>query len=119
MPLSPKAQKLILLLMDGAAAPGEQDVAVRKLTETLRKDYADGYALLADWNKGKTATPPPSNPPGTSPYDRFVMPFGKYKGEMLKDINDIDYLLWVLDWPDLYPRTRSIIEKFVAQQQQQ
>ena len=26
------------------------------------------------------------------------------------------YLLWVLDLPDLYPRTRTAIEKFLEQQ---
>jgi hypothetical protein len=118
MALSPKAQKLILLLMDGAASSNEQEIAVRKLTETLRKEYPDGYALLADWNKGKTSTSPlpPPNQSRPSPYNRFVMPFGAHKGKMLKDV-PVDYLLYILEWSDLFPRTRSAIEKFLAQQQ--
>jgi hypothetical protein len=84
----------------------------------LRKEYADGYALLADWNKGKAApppTPPLSRPSGESPYGRFIIGFGKYKGKQLKDI-PIDYLLYLLDWPDLYPRTKTAIEKFLEQE---
>jgi hypothetical protein len=112
--LSPKAQKLILLLMDGAAAPNEQEIAVRKLTDCLSKEYADGYALLADWSKGNP--PPPQPPPsGESPYGRFMMPFGKHKGEMLKEV-PVSYLLWVLDLSNLQPRTRTAIEKFLEQE---
>lgn len=113
MSLSPKAQKLILLLMDGAAAANEQEIAVRKLTDCLRKEYADGYALLADWNKSKASPPPRSS--GESPYGRFIIGFGKYKGKPLKDI-PIDYLLYLLDWPVLLPRTRTAIEKFLEQE---
>ena len=61
MSLSPKAQKLILLLMDGAVTPNEQETATRKLVDCLRKEYADGYALLADWNKSKVVTTSPSD----------------------------------------------------------
>jgi hypothetical protein len=116
MPLSSKAQKLILLLMDGAALPNEQDIAVRKLTECLRHDYPDGYALLADWNKNQTSAPPPSSPgpPGESPYGRFVLRFGMHKGEMLKDV-PVDYLLHILDWPDIWPQTRTAIQKYLEQ----
>lgn len=116
MSLSPKAQKLILLLMDGAAAPNEQEIAVRKLTDCLRKEYPDGYALLADWNKANASPPPPPpSPSGESPYGRFIFPFGKHKGEMLKDV-PVSYLLWALDLSNLLPRTRTAIEKYLEQE---
>jgi hypothetical protein len=92
MPLPPKAQKLILLLMDGAASLNEREVAVTKLVECLRKVYPDGYALLADWHTKQTSVLPPQKPNSESPYGRFIMPFGKYRGEMIKHV-PVSYLL--------------------------
>jgi Putative quorum-sensing-regulated virulence factor len=118
MSLPPKAQKLILLMMDGAAAPNEQEIAARKLADCLRKHYVDGFELLADWNRGRATAPPPPPPPkpsGESPYARFIIPFGMHKGKPLKEV-PTEYLLWVLDWQDLFPRTRTAIEKYLAQE---
>jgi uncharacterized protein (DUF3820 family) len=42
------------------------------------------------------------------------MPFGKHRGQKLKDI-PIDYLIWLLDnYDGLRETTRKVIENFVA-----
>ncbi len=51
--------------------------------------------------------------------EKFVMPFGKYKGETLLEISESDEGLKYLDWLlggdiDLRPGTREAIEEFVA-----
>ncbi len=49
----------------------------------------------------------------------FEMPFGKYKGQTLREIADTDEGLKYLDWLlggdiDLRPATRYALEEFVA-----
>jgi hypothetical protein len=116
MPLPDKAKKLILLLMDGAAAEGERDTALRKLIECLRTNFKDGYALLEEWGNGKKATAPPS--PSASPgasssiYGKFRMPFGQYKGQPIREV-PVEYLLYILDWPELWPATKRAIQRYL------
>ena len=50
---------------------------------------------------------------------RFEMPFGKYKGQNLREIADTDEGLKYLDWLlsgeiDLRPATREALEEFVS-----
>jgi hypothetical protein len=108
MPIPDRAKKLILLLMDGAASAGEQDVAVRKLIRCLRATFKDGYEMLKEWGNG-TASPPRSS---TSVYATFRLSFGQYKGCRLQDV-PVDYLLYLLDWPDLWPATRKAIQRYL------
>jgi Putative quorum-sensing-regulated virulence factor len=110
MPLSNRAKKLILLLMDNGASGGERDTATRKLIECLRTSYPDGYALLEEWGDGKKTSVPPPKP--SSVYGSFTMPFGQYKGLPIRDI-PVDYLLYILDWPDLWPTTRKGIQRYL------
>ena len=44
----------------------------------------------------------------------FVMPFGKYKGQKLEDINDLLYLDYVLGFDDLFENTRKHIAGYLA-----
>jgi hypothetical protein len=118
VPLPDKAKKLILLLLDGAASTGEQDTATRKLIACLRANFKDGYALLAEWGHSPSSTSPPPKPSApktgssTSVSGAFKLPFGQYKGCELWEV-PIDYLFYLLDWPELWPNTRKAIERYL------
>jgi hypothetical protein len=112
MPLPDKAKKLIILLMDGSAADGERDTATRKLIECLRTNFKDGYALLEEWGNGKKAAAPPPAHSSSSVYGEFTMPFGQYKGQPIREV-PVDYLLYILDWNDLWPTTKRAIQRYL------
>ena len=112
MPLPDKAKKLILLLMDGAASAGEQDTATRKLIACLRANFKDGYEMLKEWGNGTAPSPPSSAHSSPSVYGAFKLPFGQYKGRELRNV-PIDYLLYLLDWSDLWPNTRKAIQRYL------
>ena len=118
MPIPDKAKKLILLLMDGAAPEGEQDVALRKLIICLRTNFKDGYELLKEWGNEAGSTSYSSHSSthsSTSVYGSFKLPFGQYKGQMLRDVPD-DYLFYLLDWQGLWPSTRKAIQRYLEDQ---
>jgi hypothetical protein len=87
--LTPRQQQLALTAMDAAASPHEQNTAAAFFFRELRKQFPDGYGLLAAFGNG-------SPPPARSVYGSVTMPFGKHKGRALSDI-PTDYLIWLLD----------------------
>jgi hypothetical protein len=89
MQLTPTQRQLVLTAMDPAAAPTERATAAAFLFRSLARRYADGYALLTDLEH--TITTPGANP--SSRYGSVTMPFGKYRGRPLSEI-DATYLLW-------------------------
>ena len=91
MQLTPLQRQLVLTAMDLAAAPGEQTAAAGSFFGSLRNQYPDGYALLTDLAE---IHPPEADP--SSRYGAVTMPFGKYRGRPLSEIEP-NYLLWVLD----------------------
>ena len=107
MQLTPLQCQLVLMAMDPAAAPGEQTAAAVAFFRSFRRDYRDGYALLADFAESSNTTRAsvPSNH-----YGAVTMTFGKHRGRPLADI-DAGYLLWVLDnVPTLSSSLRQAIE---------
>lgn len=47
--------------------------------------------------------------------DKNILQFGKYKGKSINDIEDIQYLKWVLSEVKIKPIIRDMIEKRIAQ----
>jgi len=45
----------------------------------------------------------------------FIIPFGKYKGKKLGEIDDLPYLDWMVGLDDLYPDTKAALESYLAQ----
>lgn len=49
------------------------------------------------------------------PHEDFKMPFGKHKGDALKDIADLTYLDYIVGFDDLYDDTKAALEGFMGQ----
>lgn len=85
--------KVLRLALDPKAIQGEWESAARRLFVLLRKRLAsaDEFGL----NENSLAIPAI---PQTQPdYGLTVMPWGKHKGELFKDISP-GYLRYQLDW---------------------
>ena len=96
--------------MDRGANPHEQNTAAAFFFRELRKQFPDGYPLIAVFGNG-------SAPPTKSPYGAIQMPFGKHKGKVLSAV-PIDYLLWALDNMTALCRSlRKAIETVVEEAQ--
>lgn len=46
-------------------------------------------------------------------YKPFIFPFGKYKGKSIEEINDVNYLYYLLGWDQLSQYTRKQINAFL------
>ena len=112
--IPPKAQKLLALALDSAAADGEWRNAAVMLIAAMRKAGTTATELLAPPVPAFTQARPGPSPrwtPGgyASPFG-MKMPFGKHKGVLLSKI-PTDYLHWVLTLPDLRPDLRRAIQQ--------
>jgi Putative quorum-sensing-regulated virulence factor len=108
--LTAQQQTLIRIAMDRGANEYERDLAAAAFFQQLRRQYADGYALLSVFGNG-------SAPPARSVYGAVCMPFGKHKGRALSDI-PTDYLIWLLDNATALSRQlRRAIETVVEEAQ--
>ena len=111
MKLNERERKLLLLAFDPAASIGESANALRALFKNWLLKYPDGHALVKDLETGEVHEKVVYRT--TSPYGEVILGFGKYRGEAIKDV-PIDYLFWILDnFDDLWPRTRTAIEKYL------
>jgi putative quorum-sensing-regulated virulence factor len=110
MKLTDKERKLLMLAMDKGVADGELEAAATALVRLLRARYPSGHELIKDLETLETryATRFVQNPAGN-----YRMPFGKFKGERLKDV-DTDYLEWVLQNCDnIRDSLRDAIEQWL------
>jgi hypothetical protein len=114
MTLSDKEKKLLILAFDSAAGVGEAMAAIRALIKMWLLKYPDGYALIKDLEASeKVVVRERVIYRNESPYGNFVLTFGVYKSQRLRDI-EISYLLWCLEnFVDLYPATRRAIEGYL------
>jgi hypothetical protein len=113
MKLSDKEKKLLILSFDHAAEVGEALAAVRALAKIWLEKYSDGYALVEDLESG-TEVREKIVYRTQSPFASVVLGFGKHRGKRLDEI-DPGYLLWVLEnFADLWPETRTAIEKYLG-----
>ena len=111
MTLTDIEKKVLLVAMDRAAATGEVQSASLKLVELLRKRYNDGHALIKDFESIQIVNTVRYI---DNPYATFRMQFGKYEGEMLKDI-PVDYLHWLLEnFKGLRDSTKTVIESYLV-----
>ena len=85
--------KLIALALDKAAHPGEIDNSAVMLLRSLRNRGVTSEELIGGLGNGRSGPPIYSRPD----FGTCVFPWGKHKGEQLKDISP-SYLLWALDW---------------------
>ena len=114
MNLTDIEKKILVLAMDRSATSGEICLAALKLIELLRKRYASGHDLIKDLEQIKIREEVRFVTVHHDPYGNFIMPFGKHKGQKLKDV-PVDYLLWILEnYDGLRASTRTVIENFVA-----
>jgi hypothetical protein len=114
MNLTDIEKKILVLAMDRSANTGEVATAALKLIELLRRRYPSGHDLIKDLEQIKIREEVRFVNVDHDPYGNFVMPFGKHRGQKLKDI-PIDYLIWLLDnYDGLRETTRKVIENFVA-----
>ncbi len=111
--IAPKAQKLLALALDSAAAPGEWKNAATAFVGLLRKAGTTATELLAPpvpaFTQARPGPPPRWTPPPSSNPFETKMPFGCHKGKPLSKI-PTDYLHWVLTLPDLRPDLRRAIQ---------
>lgn len=130
MPLTVLEEKLLRLALDAAAQPGEAENAAVKLIQSLRARKLDGYdhgvksAFSANTPPKYKAPPEPESPPGNWPEDwpgSVIMPFGKYQGKRLAEI-DPSYFRWaVQNWEedrrgDLMAAMRWLLEDLANKQ---
>jgi hypothetical protein len=114
MKLEQRERKLLLLAFDPAASVGESANALRALFKNWLIRYPDGHALVKDLETGEVRERVVFR--SESPYGEVVLGFGKYRGEAIKDV-PVDYLLWILDnFDDLWPQTRTAIERYLEGQ---
>ena len=107
--------KVLRLALDPKAIQGEWESAARKLFALLRKRLATADEL------GLNGSRLPAIPPTQPDYGLTVMPWGKHKGELFKDMSPA-YLKWALDWieedPDRAVKMKNLadaIRAFLAQ----
>jgi hypothetical protein len=87
---SDKEASLVRLVFDGSASPGEINNGAVALVRSLRRRYRSGHQFLND-----VQSPPPPRPPESRDhFGAVIMPFGKYRGRQLRDIDPL-YLDWV------------------------
>ena len=95
MQLTHIQRQLVLRATDSAASPNEQAAAAGLLFRSLRRQYSDGYTLLTEREGAGNSS---SVAAASSRYGAVTMPFGKYHGRPLSEI-DAAYLLWLLATP--------------------
>jgi hypothetical protein len=90
MQLTSQQWQLFLTAVSANGNPNERDLAAATFFRQLRRQYSDGYALLADLESFAKHT-------AESKYGSVILPIGqKYKGQPLANI-PADYLLWAID----------------------
>jgi hypothetical protein len=88
--LTPLETKLLHLVLNGAAAPGEVATGASKLIESLRNR---GVSAEQIENTLSRAVPRYTRPD----YGLIPCPFKKHKGELARDISP-DYLKYMISW---------------------
>jgi hypothetical protein len=108
--------KVLRLALDPKAIQGEWESAARRLFALLRKRLvtADEFGLNGSAARAAIPRMQPD-------YGLTVMPWGKHKGELFKDISPA-YLKWALEWieedPDRLAKMKNLadaIRAFLAQ----
>lgn len=113
MRLSDKEKKLLILAFDDAASVGEAMNALRFLMKTWIEKYPDGYTLIQDLEAPEKVVYRDRVVRQESPWGDYVLSFGKFKGEMLKDV-DPGYLMWCYNnFENMWPETRTAIERYL------
>jgi hypothetical protein len=84
--------KLLRLVMNGTAAPGEVATGAAKLVESLRKRGVSAEEIETTLNT-KRFVPKYTRPD----YGLIVCPFKKHRGELARDI-DPSYLRFMIEW---------------------
>lgn len=88
--LTPLETKLLHLVLNGAAAPGEVTTGATKLVESLRSRGVSAEQI--EHTLSRTV------PQYTRPdYGLIPCPFKKHKGELARDISP-DYLKYMVSW---------------------
>jgi hypothetical protein len=90
--LTATESKLLWLIMDGAAAPGEIATGAAKLIESLRKRGVSAEEIESTLNS-KGVLPKYTKPD----FGLIACPFKKHKGELARDI-DPHYLRFMVGW---------------------
>ena len=120
--------KLIRLAMDSACHPGERDNCASKLIESLLKRGIDSEQFIslsgplvyeparAKPSAGKKGAIGAICPHCQGPdWGRYVLKFGKYRDQALRDI-PLDYLQWALrELPESKPEAVKAIKRFFDQ----
>jgi hypothetical protein len=110
--------KLLRLVMDGAAAPGEIATGAAKLVESLRSRGVSAEEIETRLTS-KRATPRYTR----RDYGLIVCPFRKHHGELARDI-DPSYLRFMINWirehpdpavPQKFGRWADDMEQFLCQ----
>jgi hypothetical protein len=110
-----KEQKLFRLALDPSASAGEIQNAAIALIMSLRARGASAYDKREANAFGFGPSPPPPPPPSRNPFRSrpedwpgwIEMPFGKYSGKRLSEI-DPGYLRWCTEHLDGH-RNRDLI----------
>ena len=93
--------KILTLALHETAIEGEWQAAAVRFISGLRKKRITAESLLSP-----TATPKPARSKHSS---FFVMPFGKYKGQLISAMPDA-YLIWLMENADLREPLLSHLE---------
>jgi hypothetical protein len=116
MNLTDKERKLILLALDRAASPGETDNAAVALVRSFKARFRDGYKVLDELESKGFSPTARSRTNYVVDYGETVLPFGKYRGQELRDVPP-DYLLWVLrNFERLNDSLREAITRFLREE---
>jgi hypothetical protein len=111
--------KLLRLVMDGAAAPGEIATGAQKFIESLRKRGVSAEEIETAFTSHGLALPKYTRPD----FGLIACPFKKHKGELARDI-DPHYLRFMVGWirshqdPDIpkkFGQWADDMESFLAQ----
>jgi hypothetical protein len=101
--LTPLETKLLHLILNGAAAPGEIATGSAKLVESLRKRGVEAEEIENTLNR---AVPRYTRPD----FGLVTCPFKKHKGELARDI-DPNYLKYMISWVRNH-NDPGVIQKF-------
>jgi hypothetical protein len=103
--LTPLEMKLLHLVLNGAAAPGEVKTGATKLVESLRNRGVSAEQITNTLNR---AVPQYTRPD----YGLIPCPFRKHKDELARDI-DPNYLRYMIGWIRSH-KDPEVIQKFGA-----
>lgn len=110
--LSPVEAKLLRLLLDGAAAGPEAEVARRKLIDSLSGHGLSGHDIAEMLEHPQELLPEPPPQMSKPDYGLCRMPFGKTKGQLFMDLPPYDLRnarRWAMSTPELARKFASFI----------